>query len=209
MGSSSGQPEVDSLDYYRSVIGEDYFKFLYNDCQFVVVNTSCGQTCCRWNWKAGEWWRGALAEVDPDDCLIIVAHHQLFNTSPAENDPKAPIEAGIRVTMTLYRDAGMDIYLHGHPYHSSKEIDGINSIRWNHIGELWQASFGFTLGNKRHSSCMLLLFGNRVSVQQTGNEAGLWIVDGFVGFIQTFSMSKPELRRLCNCIFLILHIFAK
>lgn len=179
MGSSSGQPEVDSLFYYRNVMGEDYYKFSYNDCQFVVVNTSlwadpvAGETE-----NQDEWLKGALAEVDPDDCLVVVAHHQLFNNSPSETDPKAPIEDRIRdELMTLYMDAGMDIYLHGHTHTTSaKEIEGVKYVSGETTSVNFdQRPFGFTLWEMSDTSSThtFVRLDTNYSVQQTGEGVGM------------------------------------
>lgn len=131
MGSSSGQPEVDSLFYYRDVIGEDYYTFSFSNYNFVVVNTSLwvnpvvGETE-----KQEAWLREILDDLPRRDSLVIVAHHQLFNNNPSETDERAPIKPEKRdELLALFTEAGMSIYLHGHTHTTSaKEIDGVQYV---------------------------------------------------------------------------------
>jgi serine/threonine-protein phosphatase CPPED1 len=131
MGSYSRDPKPDSIDYYRSVIGKDYYSFTYHNYSFVVVNTTLwadpvpGETE-----KEDSWLKQTLSDLDPRDSLIVIAHHQLFNDNPQEQDPGAPIDAGKRdELLAMFKSAGLAAYLHGHTHMTSeKEFDGVKYV---------------------------------------------------------------------------------
>lgn len=131
MGSYARDPQPDSMEYYRTVIGDDYYSFTYNNYSFVVVNSTLwadpvpGETE-----KQDVWLRQAISDLDPKDSLIVISHHQLFNDNPHEQDERAPIDSEKRdELLALFKEAGMAAYLHGHTHMTSeKEFDGVKFV---------------------------------------------------------------------------------
>ena len=127
MGSSAALPEPDSLEYYRSTIGNDYYSFTFNNYYFIVVNSTLwtapieGETE-----KHDQWLAQTLSDLDPKDSLIVIAHHQLFVDNPGERNDRAPIKPEKRdELLDLFSSANLVAYLYGHTHMSSQKEYGL------------------------------------------------------------------------------------
>jgi len=82
------EPTPQSLQYYREVVGKDYYSFEHKGCTFVIVNTQL--------WKAPvqgesdrheEWLKATLKTAsEKQHQIFVIGHYPLFVNKPDEDD---------------------------------------------------------------------------------------------------------------------------
>lgn len=113
------QPTAESLQYYRRVIGDDYYSFEHKGASFIVVDTTL--------WKApvpGEsekqdaWFREALKTASKTKGpIFVVGHHPLFDKEPDEPDGNENVHIQKRrELLSLFEQYHVAAMLGGHAH---------------------------------------------------------------------------------------------
>ena len=112
-------PTVESLEYYRNTIGDDYYMKDTLGYAFVFVNSTL--------WTApldtetdmqDEWLNEVMTGLsDEQGPVFVVAHHPLFLKTSDEETPNSPISLEKRTELlTLFSQSGVVGYLAGHTH---------------------------------------------------------------------------------------------
>jgi len=114
-----GSPTLESLQYYRQVIGQDYHSFAHKGCLFVFVNTQL--------WKApvnGEseqqdsWLEQTLkTAARKKRRIFIIGHYPLFLAAPDEAEEYMNLPPAKRKELLgLFKEYGVVAVLGGHAH---------------------------------------------------------------------------------------------
>ena len=113
------KPTPESLQYYRKVIGEDYYSFEHKGCVFVVVNTQLWKSPLKDESKKHDLWLEATLETAAKKKarIFIVGHYPLFLNNPGENENLFNIPFAKRMELlALFEKRGVVAMLGGHTH---------------------------------------------------------------------------------------------
>lgn len=126
------KPTAESLAYYRSVIGEDYYSFDHKGHTFVIVNTQL--------WKVDvpeeselqdAWLEEVLKTADGKDApVFVVGHYPLFLGDPDEAEEYMNLPVAKRQELLdLFERHGVVAVLGGHTHKLTiNEYNGIQMV---------------------------------------------------------------------------------
>jgi len=119
---------MSDLEYYRSRYGDDYFRFTYNNCDFLVLNSEVLLNLNSYGLESEEQWRWLEETLDESgqagrQHLLIASHHPPFFISQGEGsqwfDLTSPLnwpkpERGR--LLAAARSAGCGTFICGHTH---------------------------------------------------------------------------------------------
>jgi predicted phosphodiesterase len=113
------KPTLKSLEYYRRVVGRDYYFFEHNGYAFVIVNTQLWKAPVKGeSEKQDKWFEATLeAASKKKQPVFIVGHYPLFLKNPAENDEyfNLPMETR-KELLSLFEKRNVAAVLGGHTH---------------------------------------------------------------------------------------------
>ena len=125
------QPTAESLEYYRNVIGNDYFSFEHKGAWFIFVNTSLWKLSLQGeSEKQDVWFRETLkAASEKGGPIFVVGHHPLFHKKPDEPNAyeNLPIEKR-RELLDLFEHYKVAAVVTGHTHRLVVNND--KGIQW-------------------------------------------------------------------------------
>jgi len=126
------KPTAESLAYYRSVIGKDYFSFEHKGYTFVIVNTQL------WKVRVPEeselqdaWLEGVLESASQKQSPVyVVGHYPLFLGDPDEAEEYMNLPVAKRNELLhLFERSGVVAVLGGHTHKlTMNEYNGIQMV---------------------------------------------------------------------------------
>lgn len=126
------KPTRESLQYYREVIGKDYYSFEHKGYVFVFVNTQLWKAPIKHESRKHDSWLNTALELaaDKNAGIFIVGHHPLFLMNPdeAEEYPNLPV-AKRKELLILFKKQGVIAFLGGHTHKLiDTEYNGIQFV---------------------------------------------------------------------------------
>lgn len=112
-------PTPESLQYYRDVIGKDYYSFEHKGYLFAVVNTQLWKTPIKGESEKHDSWldRTLQTASDKSQGVVIVGHHPLFIKKPDESEAYYNLPpAKRRELLSLFEQHGVVAVLGGHTH---------------------------------------------------------------------------------------------
>ena len=111
------EPSLESLQYYRRTVGEDYYSFEHKGCVFVVVNTQLWKSPLKDESERHDAWLEAALKTAADKKarIFVLGHYPLFLKSPdeAEEYMNLPL-AKRKALLSLFEKRGVVAVLGGH-----------------------------------------------------------------------------------------------
>ncbi|MDF1550131.1 MAG: metallophosphoesterase [Bacteroidales bacterium] len=125
-------PTKESLAYYRTKIGDDYYSFDYHRFRFIIVNTQLWKSPLEDETEAQDLWfketlRNAKEKNEP---IVVVGHYPLFVDRPDEIDNyfNLPIKKRLEL-LDLFQNYGVVAYLGGHVHKTVvHQLEGIQFV---------------------------------------------------------------------------------
>jgi len=132
------QPTPESLQYYRNVIGKDYFSFEYKGAWFVFVNTQLWKEPLQGeSEKHDTWFRETLKVAsEKGGPIFVVGHYPLFIKEPDEADEymNLPVEKR-RELLDLFEQYNVVATLGGHTHRLIlNDYKGIQLVNGEPVG---------------------------------------------------------------------------
>ena len=113
------KPTRESLQYYRKIIGEDYYSFEHKGYVFVIVNTQLWKAPVKDESKKHDSWLEATLETAANKRarIFVVGHYPLFLKQPdeAEKYMNLPL-AKRKELLSLFEKRGVVAALGGHTH---------------------------------------------------------------------------------------------
>ena len=113
------EPSLESLEYYRKIIGKDYYSFEHNGYVFVVVNTQLWKSPLKDESKMHDTWLEATLKTASDKKapILVLGHHPLFLKQPDEADEYMNLPLVKRKELLdLFEKHGVIAMLGGHTH---------------------------------------------------------------------------------------------
>jgi 3',5'-cyclic AMP phosphodiesterase CpdA len=143
-------PTPESLEYYRNVVGKDYYSFEHKGYTFVVVNTSLWKV--RVNGESEEhdaWFKETLkAASEKRSPVFVVAHYPLYITEPDEGEDYFNLPVDKRgELLALFEQHGVVAVLAGHTHRTIvNDYKGIQLVNGETTGKNFdERPLGFRL----------------------------------------------------------------
>jgi len=111
------KPSVASLEYFRKVVGQDYYAFEHKGCTFVSVNTQLWKIPIKGETeKLDAWLKTTLeAAVTKQTRIVVFGHHPLFIKKPDEKEQYVNLPCAKRAELLeLFAARGVVAVLGGH-----------------------------------------------------------------------------------------------
>jgi len=125
-------PTAESLAYYRSVIGEDYYSFDHKGHTFVIVNTQLWKVDVPEESELQDvWLEEVLKTADGKDApVFVVGHYPLFLGDPDEAEEYMNLPVAKRQELlNLFERHGVVAVLGGHTHKLTiNEYNGIQMV---------------------------------------------------------------------------------
>ena len=129
-----GHPTPESLQYYREVIGRDYFAFEHKGSTFVVVNTQFWKVTVPDESEKHDAWFEATLRVasEKGHRIFVIGHYPLFVNNPdeAEEYMNLPVEKR-KELLRLFESRNVVAMLGGHTHrlivHDYRGIQLVNA----------------------------------------------------------------------------------
>lgn len=116
---AGSKPTQKSLQYYRKVVGKDYYSFEHEGCVFVIVNTELWKNPLEHESKKQDSWLETTLETaaKKGSRVFVIGHHPLFLKKADENELyyNLPV-AKRRELLTLFEKQGVVAVLGGHTH---------------------------------------------------------------------------------------------
>ena len=112
-------PTLESLRYYRKVIGEDYYSFEHKGHTFVIVNTQLWKAPVEDETKKHDAWLAATLETAAGkrSPVFVVGHYPLFLKTPDEDNEYFNLPVTKRKELLgLFEERGVVAVLGGHTH---------------------------------------------------------------------------------------------
>ncbi len=112
-------PTPKSLEYYRKVMGKDYYSFEHKGRTFVIVNTQLWKaTVENESEKHDEWLKATLKTASKKKHQVFIAgHHPMFITKPDEAEEYYNLPKAKRTELLeLYEKRNVVAVLGGHTH---------------------------------------------------------------------------------------------
>lgn len=112
-------PTKATLDFYRKMIGDDYFTFENRGASFIVVNTQLWKTNVEnESKKHDDWFKHTLDSLGKKNAfLFVLGHYPLFIKSPDEKEEYFNLpRAKRKELLTLLKNNSVKAYLSGHKH---------------------------------------------------------------------------------------------
>jgi serine/threonine-protein phosphatase CPPED1 len=114
-----GKPTPESLQYYRKVIGKDYYSLEHNGYVFVIVNTQLWKALVEGESQRHESWLKATLETaaQKGSPIFVIGHYPLFLKEPNEAEEYMNLPPAIRkALLSLFEKRGVVAVLGGHTH---------------------------------------------------------------------------------------------
>jgi 3',5'-cyclic AMP phosphodiesterase CpdA len=113
------EPTVETLRFYRKMMGKDYYSFAHKGCRFVIVNTQLWKSPVSGESEAQDAWfkRTLEAGAAKHERIFVVSHYPLFVTKPDEAEgyyDLPPVKR--RELLELFQRCGVVAHLAGHTH---------------------------------------------------------------------------------------------
>ncbi|MFY0626819.1 MAG: metallophosphoesterase [Reichenbachiella sp.] len=112
-------PTAKSLNYYRKIIGKDYFTFENKGYSFMVANTQLWKVEVESESKLhNEWFENTLrTEAKKNNPVFVIGHYPIFLKTPDEEEVyfNLPIEKRAKI-LNLFKNNNVKAYLSGHKH---------------------------------------------------------------------------------------------
>lgn len=112
-------PNDTTLNYYRKVIGKDYYKFQHKGCSFIVVNTQLWKAnVANESEKHDRWFKEALMDSSiRDDSKFVIGHYPLYLDTIEEEEVYSNLPLAKRKELiSLFKENNVVAYLTGHTH---------------------------------------------------------------------------------------------
>ena len=111
-------PTDSSLQYYREMIGKDYFTFENKGCSFVITNTQLWKADVGQESKKHDlWFKNTLDSIGDNSKIFVVGHYPLFIKSVDEEEKYFNLPPSHREEILgLFREYKVKAYLTGHKH---------------------------------------------------------------------------------------------
>ena len=128
----SNNPNTNTLERYRKLIGKDYYSFEHKGCAFVVVNSQIWKTPIAGETEKQDQWLKATLEAaaGKKQPVFVVSHYLLFVKEPEEpaNYFNLPLEKR-KELLALFERCGVVALLAGHTHKTAAlEYHGIQMV---------------------------------------------------------------------------------
>ena len=113
------KPTRESLQYYRKVVGEDYYSFEHKECVFVIVNTQLWKTPVKNESERHDSWLETTLKTAAKKKarIFVVGHYPLFVKKPDESDEYYNLPATKRKDLlSIFAKRGVVAMLGGHTH---------------------------------------------------------------------------------------------
>ena len=113
------KPTRESLQYYRKVVGKDYYAFEHKGYVFVIVNTQLWKASVKDESKKHDSWLEATLETAANNGsrIFVVGHHPLFLKKPDEGEKYFNMPPAKRKELlSLFEKRGVVAVLGGHTH---------------------------------------------------------------------------------------------
>jgi serine/threonine-protein phosphatase CPPED1 len=113
------EPTQQSLEYYRSQLGPDYYHFDHHGYAFVVVNTSLWKAPVAGETEQQEAWLATTLQQAEQrgQGIFVVGHHPLFLAQPGEADEYMNLPKAARGRLlALLEQHGVTAWVAGHTH---------------------------------------------------------------------------------------------
>jgi 3',5'-cyclic AMP phosphodiesterase CpdA len=144
------QPTPESLEYYRKIIGEDYYSFEHKGCVFVFVTTQLWKAPVQDETEKHDAWLEDTLEdaANRNARIFVVGHHPLFLEKPdeAEEYMNLPVDKRQEL-LSLFKKSGVVAVLGGHTHRLLiNEYEGIQLVNGETTSENFdERPFGFRM----------------------------------------------------------------
>jgi serine/threonine-protein phosphatase CPPED1 len=113
------EPSLESLQYYRKIVGKDYYSFEHKGCVFVIVNTQLWKSPLKDESQRHDAWLKATLKtaVDKKARIFVLAHYPLFLEQPDEAEVYMNLPLTKRKELlSLFEKYGVVAVLGGHTH---------------------------------------------------------------------------------------------
>ena len=143
------QITAESLEFYRKLIGEDYYSFEHKGHVFVMVNTQLWKTrLAGESEKHDTWFNKTLATTTKKKARIfVVGHHPLFIEEPGEDETHFNLPVTKRETLLdLFETNGVVAVVTGHTHRPIINThEGIQLVSGEASSRCKDKAFGFRM----------------------------------------------------------------
>ena len=144
------EPSQESLQYYRQVMGEDYYSFEHKGHLFMVVNTQLWKTPTEGESKQHDAWLDKTLEAAAKKRtpVFVIGHYPLFLETPDEADEYFNLPLAKRKELlSLFEKRGVVAVLGGHAHRLLiNEYRGIQLVNGESTSKNFdKRPFGFRL----------------------------------------------------------------
>jgi len=113
------EPSRESLQYYRTVVGKDFYSFEHKGCCFAIVNTQLWKAPLKGESQKQDSWLEATLETaaNKGSRTFVVGHYPLFLKKPDEADQYFNLPSAKRKELlSLFEKRGVVAVLGGHTH---------------------------------------------------------------------------------------------
>ena len=113
------KPKRESLQYYRKVVGKDYYSYEHKEYTFVIVNTQLWKSPVEGESDKHDSWLKATLETaaNKGSRIFVVGHYPLFVKEPDEDEEYMNLPLGKRKELlSLFEKRGVVAVLGGHTH---------------------------------------------------------------------------------------------
>ena len=113
------KPKRESLQYYRKVVGKDYYSYEHKEYTFVIVNTQLWKSPVEGESDKHDSWLKATLETaaNKGSRIFVVGHYPLFLKEPDEDEEYMNLPLAKRKELlSLFEKRGVVAVLGGHTH---------------------------------------------------------------------------------------------